>query len=95
MMGYAAPRPPWREDPPQEKLFCVNVSLEKRIRPNHPLRQVAQLIDFDFVYKEVEDSYGTNGHVSVPPPDYLKADVIARLLQSETVTTRASQSGIH
>jgi transposase len=64
MMGY--------EDPPQEKLFCVNVSLEKRVRPNHPLRQIAQLIDFDFVYKEVKDSYGTNGHVSVPPPIILK-----------------------
>jgi hypothetical protein len=24
------------------------------------------------VYKEVEDSYGTNGHVSVPPPIILK-----------------------
>jgi transposase len=64
MMGF--------EDPPQEKLFCVNVSLEKRVRPNHPLRQVARLIDFDFVYDEVQDSYGTNGHVSVPPPIILK-----------------------
>jgi transposase len=64
MMGY--------EDPPQEKLFCVNVSLDKRVRTNHPLRQVARLIDFDFVYDEVKDSYGTNGHVSVPPPVILK-----------------------
>ena len=64
MMGF--------EDPPQEKLFCVNVSLEKRVRANHPLRQVARLIDFDFVYEEVKDSYGTNGHVSVPPPIILK-----------------------
>lgn len=64
MMGF--------EDPPQEKLFCVNVSLEKRVRANHPLRQVARLIDFDFVYDEVKDSYGTNGHVSVPPPVILK-----------------------
>jgi transposase len=63
-MGY--------EDPPQEKLFCVNVSLDKRVRANHPLRQVARLVDFDFVYDEVKESYGTNGHVSVPPPIILK-----------------------
>ncbi|MGB7623827.1 MAG: IS1182 family transposase [Terriglobia bacterium] len=64
MMGF--------KDPPQEKLFCVNVSLDKRVRANHPLRQVARLIDFDFVYQEVKGSYGTNGHVSVPPPIILK-----------------------
>ena len=43
MMGFRSP--------PQEKLFCVNVSLEKRVRRNHPLRQVARVIDFDFIYK--------------------------------------------
>lgn len=31
MMGF--------KDPPQEKLFCVKVSLDKRVRRNHPLRQ--------------------------------------------------------
>ena len=64
MMGFG--------NPPQEKLFSVNVSLDKRVRRNHPLRQVARAIDFDFIYKEVQDSYGTNGHVSVPPPVILK-----------------------
>ncbi|MBZ5538872.1 MAG: transposase [Acidobacteriia bacterium] len=64
MMGF--------EDAPQEKLFYVNVSLDKRVRANHPLRQVARAIDFDFIYKEVHDCYGTNGHVSVPPPIILK-----------------------
>jgi transposase len=64
MMGF--------EDLPQEKLFCANVSLDKRVRANHPLRQVARLIDFDFVYDEVKDSYGTNEHVSVPQPVILK-----------------------
>jgi hypothetical protein len=38
------------EDPPQEKLFCVSGSLDKRVCGNHPLRQVARLIDLDFVY---------------------------------------------
>ena len=60
------------KNPPQEKLFCVNVSLDKRVRRNHPLREVTRAIDFDLIYKEVEDCYGTNGHVSVPPPLILK-----------------------
>ncbi|MCJ7818529.1 MAG: transposase, partial [Syntrophales bacterium] len=42
------------------------------MRPNHPLRQVKQLVDFDFIYQAVAPSYGVNGHVSVPPPVILK-----------------------
>ncbi|CAB5169765.1 hypothetical protein D3OALGA1CA_5660, partial [Olavius algarvensis associated proteobacterium Delta 3] len=30
------------------------------------------LIDFDFIYDEVEDAYGSKGNVSVPPPVILK-----------------------
>jgi transposase len=36
------------------------------------LRKVARLVDFDFVYGEVKESYGYNGNVSVPPPMILK-----------------------
>ena len=36
------------------------------------LRKVARLVDFDFVYGEVRESYGYNGNVSVPPPMILK-----------------------
>lgn len=64
MMGF--------EDPRQEKLFSVNVSLDQRVRANHPLRKVARLIDFEFVYDEVKACYGINGQVSVPPPVILK-----------------------
>jgi transposase len=64
MMGY--------QDPPQGKLFYTSINLEKRIRVDHPLRRIDQLIDFDFIYKEVEDNYGLNGNVSVPPPVILK-----------------------
>ena len=41
-------------------------------RPDHPLRRIAQLIDFDFIYEEVKDCYGLKGHVSIPPPVILK-----------------------
>ena len=64
MMGVQPPR--------QEKLFYPAVSLEQRVRRDHPLRQIAQTIDVDFLYAAVADRYGTNGHVSVPPPVILK-----------------------
>lgn len=64
MMGY--------QDPPQGKLFYTSINLEKRIRADHPLRRIDRFIDFDFIYKEVEDNYGLNGNVSVPPPVILK-----------------------
>ncbi len=67
--------------PAQRKLFYTNVNLDQRIRPNHPLRHIARLIDFDFVYQEVADTYGTNGNVSVPPPIILKLMVLLSVLQ--------------
>jgi transposase len=60
------------QGPPQGKLYYTNFNLDQRIRPNHPLRKIAQLIDFDFVYQEVADKYGFNGNVSLPPPILLK-----------------------
>jgi transposase len=61
-----------RENPPQPSLFYTGINLEKRVRSDHVLRKVARLVDFDFVYGEVKESYGYNGNVSVPPPMILK-----------------------
>lgn len=60
------------QDQPQSNLFHYGLNLEKRIRSNHPLRKVNEIIDFDFAYTEVKDCYGNNGNVSVPPPVILK-----------------------
>lgn len=60
-----------RQQGRQGRLF-YNLSLEDRVRQNHPLRKVAYLVDFDFVYEEVKDKYGSKGNVSVPPPVILK-----------------------
>jgi transposase len=60
------------QQPPQSSLFYIGINIEKRIRSNHPLRKVAELIDFEFAYNEVKDLYGSNGNVSVPPPVILK-----------------------
>lgn len=64
MMGY--------HPPPNDPLFSFNVQLETRVRKDHPLRRIKKLIDFEFIYKEVEETYGKNGNVSVPPPVILK-----------------------
>jgi len=56
----------------QNNLFITGVNFEKRIRKEHPLRKIDEKIDFDFIYKEVEDTYGQKGNVSVPPPVILK-----------------------
>jgi transposase len=64
MMGY--------KDPPQDNMFLYNIYLENRVRKDHPLRKIKELIDFDFIYKEVKDTYGNTGNISVPPPIILK-----------------------
>ncbi len=64
MMGYQAT--------PQGKLFYANLSIDRRVRPDHPLRKIDKLIDFDFVYEQVSDKYGSNGNVSIAPPIILK-----------------------
>ena len=61
-----------RQSPPQSKLFYTTVSLDKRVRKDHPLRKIVQVVDFDFIYGEVEDRYGINGNVSVAPVVILK-----------------------
>ena len=58
--------------PGQETLFYANIILEERVRKNYPLRRINEIIDFEFIYKEVKDKYGSKGNVSVPPPVILK-----------------------
>lgn len=60
------------QEQPQSNLFHFGVNLDKRVRSNHPLRKVNELIDFHFVYDEVKSFYGHNGNESVPPPVILK-----------------------
>jgi transposase len=60
------------QGPQQGKLFYININLEKRIRLDHPLRRIAEAVDFGFAYRELSDKYGANGNVSVPPPVVLK-----------------------
>ena len=61
-----------RQPNQQQKMFYDRINLDQRIRSDHVLRQIAQHLDFDFIYNEVQETYGTNGNVSVPPPVILK-----------------------
>lgn len=61
-----------RNESPKDSLFLYNIYLEERVRKDHPLRKIQEMIDFSFIYKEVKDKYGANGNVSVPPPIILK-----------------------
>ena len=56
----------------QNKLFHHKINLDQRIRKDHILRKIAEHIDFEFIYNEVKEKYGTKGNTSVPPPVILK-----------------------
>jgi transposase len=56
----------------QKDLFSYSVDLDKRVRQNHPLRKVAERIDFGFVRKEVKTKYGKNGNEWIDPEIILK-----------------------
>jgi transposase len=60
------------EQKSEPKLFNYAVNLEKRVRANHPLRKVKEVIDFGFVREEVAHCYGKKGNESVAPEVILK-----------------------
>lgn len=57
--------------PPQGPQACI-VDLEARVRANHPLRRVNELVDFSFAREQVVHLYGQNGNPSIDPVVTLK-----------------------
>src|SRR5262245_39274128 len=57
---------------PQKDLFSYHIDLDKRVRPDNPLRGIAEKIDFTFVREEVAKFYGKKGNESVDPVIILK-----------------------
>jgi hypothetical protein len=45
----------------QPKIFYPHLNLEQRVPKTHLLRRIQEQIDFNFIYAEVRDSYGSNG----------------------------------
>jgi transposase len=56
----------------QPKILYPHMNLEQRVPRTHLLRRIQEQIDFNFIYAEVRDTYGSNGNVSIPPPVILK-----------------------
>lgn len=56
----------------QKELFSYQVDLDKRVRQDHPLREVRRTVDFSFVRERVSKCYGYNGNVSVDPEVIMK-----------------------
>ena len=57
---------------PQKDLFSYHINLDQRVRPDNPLRRIAEKIDFTFVREAVAQFYGRNGNESVDPMIILK-----------------------
>lgn len=55
------------ERDPQMQLWSYQVNLDKRVRSDHPLRQINGTLQLDFVRQEVAKFYGTKGNVSEDP----------------------------
>ena len=53
-------------------MFSYRIDLDKRVRLDHPLRRIAEQIDFSFVRQEVAGFYGKKGNESVDPVIILK-----------------------
>lgn len=56
----------------QKDLFSYHIDLDQRVPQDHPLRQIAARIDFEFIRPQVEKFYGKNGNESVDPVIILK-----------------------
>jgi transposase len=56
----------------EPKLFYHGISLDRRIRPDHPLRKICNTVDFDFVRNRVMPLYGSTGNPSIDPAVILK-----------------------
>jgi len=50
----------------QLNMFYPGLCLARRLRPDHPLRQVKQLVDFDIIYQEVSPLMGSTAMFPYP-----------------------------
>jgi transposase len=60
----------------QPEFFSYHIHLERRIRPDHPLRQLKAALDLSFVIPLVKASYGLCGNTSLDPRVILKLMIL-------------------
>jgi transposase len=56
----------------QTPLWNYRVNLDKRVRRDHPLRRINEVLDLRFVGAQVAHTYGRRGNKSVPPEVILR-----------------------
>lgn len=61
---------------PRKGLFSYEVDLDRRVRPDHPVRRLNAVLDLSFVRAEVARCYGFNGHASVDPVVLVKLMIL-------------------
>jgi hypothetical protein len=47
-------------------MWSYRVNLDKRVRSDHPLRRINEVLDLSFVRGQVAHTYGRRGNKSVP-----------------------------
>jgi transposase len=60
------------ERDPQAPMWSYRVNLDKRVRSDHPLRRINEVLDLSFVRGQVAHTYGRRGNKSVPPEIILR-----------------------
>src|SRR5260370_42497100 len=53
------------ERDPQASIWGYRVNLDKRVRSDHPLRRINEVLDLSFVRGQVAHTYGRRGNKSV------------------------------
>jgi transposase len=61
-----------RERDLQAPMWSYRINLDKRVRSDHPLRRINEVLDLSFVRGQVAHTYGRRGNKSVPPEVILR-----------------------
>jgi hypothetical protein len=64
------------ERDPQAPIWSYRVNLDKRVRSDHPLRRINEVLDLSFVRGQVAHTYGRRGNKSVPPEVILRMMIL-------------------
>jgi hypothetical protein len=52
----------------EKKLFYTKLDLNRPIRKDHLLNKIGNYFNFEFIYHQVQDTYGRKGNGSVSAP---------------------------
>ena len=77
----------------QSPLWNYRVNLDKRVRRDHPLRRINEVLDLSFVRAQVAHTYGWRGNKSVPPEVILRMMLLLFLedIKSERELMRSAR----